>query len=164
MSTLPFAVRRLLVVGNSASGKSTLARAVATEHDAHHLDLDAFAWRPTTPPTRTPIDDAVAAIRAALDGHDRWVIEGCYADLLGALADDADGLVFLDPPTEVCLQRARARPWEPHKYATKAEQDANLSMLLDWIAAYAHREGPLGRADHVALYEAFGGDKAHLEA
>jgi hypothetical protein len=54
---------------------------------------------------------------------------------------------------------ARARPWEPHKYASKEAQDANLDMLLGWIADYPSREGPLGRAAHEALFEGFTGRK-----
>jgi len=154
-------MNRVLIVGNSGAGKSTLARRLATEGTLH-LDLDPFAWRPTSPPTRTPIRDAEDAIRAALAGHERWVVEGCYADLAALLADDADELLFLDVPVAVCLDHARVRPWEPHKYASKAEQDANLPMLLDWIAGYPTRDGPLGRPAHEALYEGFAGRRRRI--
>ncbi len=151
-------MNRVLILGNSGAGKSTLAKRIARERDALHLDLDPYAWQPTTPPSRTPLDDAESAIRAALEGHDRWVVEGCYADLVALLCPDADELVFLDVPVAVCQDHARARPWEPHKYASKEEQDANLPMLLDWIATYPTREGPLGRPAHEALFDAFAGE------
>ena len=35
------------------------------------------------------------------------------------------------------LHHCRARPWEPGKYATKADQDAKLPLLLDWVRAYS---------------------------
>lgn len=149
---------RLVVFGNSGSGKSTLARAIAEDGTAH-LDLDTLAWEPTDPPTRTPLDRAEAAIRAFIDAHERWVIEGCYADLIEFVLGEATRLVFLDPGVETCQAHARARPWEPHKYPSAAAQDANLPMLLDWIAAYPTREGPLGRLAHLALFEAFDGPK-----
>lgn len=157
-------MHRVLIVGNSGAGKSTLAKRLAAERDALHLDLDPYAWLPTTPPSRKPLPDAEAAIREALDGHERWVVEGCYADLVGLLSGDADELVFLDVPVSVCQDHARARPWEPHKYASKEEQDANLPMLLDWIATYPTREGPLGRPSHEALYAAFDGDRRRVTA
>lgn len=149
---------RLVVFGNSGAGKSTLARSLAGEGLAH-LDLDTLAWQPTDPPVRAPLHEAAAAIGAFTDEHERWVIEGCYADLVELALPRTTRLVFLDPPVETCLAHARARPWEPHKYPSRQAQDANLPMLLDWIAGYPTREGPLGRPAHVALYEAFGGPK-----
>ncbi len=149
---------RVIVFGNSGAGKSTLARSLAGDGLAH-LDLDTLAWEPTDPPVRTPLRQAELAIRAFTDAREAWVIEGCYADLVALAIDRATKLVFLDPPVETCQARARARPWEPHKYPSKAAQDAKLSMLLEWIAAYPERDGPLGRAAHVALFEAFDGEK-----
>ncbi|PRQ08680.1 AAA family ATPase [Enhygromyxa salina] len=155
---------RVLIVGNSGAGKSTLARRLARDRDAHHLDLDPFAWQPTEPPERTPLDEAEREIRRSLAEHSRWVVEGCYADLVGILAAEADELIFLDVPVVVCQAHARARPWEPHKYATKDEQDRNLGMLLDWIAGYPTREGPLGRPAHEALFEGFEGTRRRVTA
>jgi adenylate kinase family enzyme len=149
---------RCVVFGHSGSGKSTLARSLARD-GAAHLDLDALAWRPTDPPTRVPLDEAGGAIHAFIEAHSSWVIEGCYADLIARALPHATRLVFLDLPVATCQAHARQRPWEPHKYPTPEEQDANLPMLLDWIAAYPAREGPLGRAAHAALYEAFEGEK-----
>lgn len=149
---------RIVVFGNSGAGKSTLARQLAAEGLAH-LDLDTLAWEPTDPPTRTPLEQAGAAITAFSGEHADWVIEGCYADLVELALPEATRLIFLDPPVQTCQEHARARPWEPHKYATPEAQDANLPMLLDWIAAYPTREGPLGRPAHLALFEDFAGEK-----
>lgn len=151
----------MLVVGNSGSGKSTLA----TEHmdqGLAHLDLDLLAWLDTEPPTRRPRDEVEAVLRAFVSRERSWVVEGCYADLLALVADQATELVFLDRDVATCQAHARQRPWEPHKYASKQAQDAKLDMLLAWIATYPDREGPLGRAAHVALYESFDGDKRRV--
>lgn len=152
---------RLVVFGNSGSGKSTLARRLAAGGLAH-LDLDTLAWQPTQPPVRRALDDSAAEIAAFLAGHDRWIIEGCYADLLAVPAARCTQLIFLNPGVEACLANARARPWEPHKYASAADQDAQLSMLLDWIRDYAARDGALGLAAHRALFDGFPGDKREL--
>ena len=153
---------RIVIVGNSGSGKSTLASELASEHDLAHLDLDTLAWEPTTPPTRTPVDVAARELQAFVRRHERWVAEGCYADLVELLLPHADELIFLDRPVDVCQKHARRRPWEPHKYPTKAAQDENLEMLLDWIAAYPDRAGLLGRGAHEALFHAFDGNKRRI--
>jgi adenylate kinase family enzyme len=154
--------QRWLVIGNSGSGKSTLARELARAHELAHLDLDSVAWEPAQPLTRRAIADSLADIRGFMAERPRWVIEGCYADLLEPLLAHADALRFLNPDVEVCVAHCRARPWEPHKYASKAEQDRNLEFLLNWVREYPTRGGPLGLAAHRALFEAFTGDKLEL--
>jgi adenylate kinase family enzyme len=37
---------RLLIMGNSGSGKSYRARALAAQHGLVHLDLDTIVWEP----------------------------------------------------------------------------------------------------------------------
>ncbi|MEC5162879.1 MULTISPECIES: hypothetical protein [unclassified Janthinobacterium] len=37
---------RVLVLGNSGSGKSHFARALAASHALAHLDLDTIVWQP----------------------------------------------------------------------------------------------------------------------
>jgi len=159
----PDLARRVLIVGNSGSGKSTLARTLAAEHGSTHVDLDTLAWQSTQPPVRVPLEEAQVRLRAQLEARPGWVAEGCYADLLELLADEASELVFLDLPVKVCQAHARARPWEPHKYPSREAQDANSSMLLEWIAGYPDREGALGRASHLALYRSFEGHKRRVE-
>ncbi len=152
------APRRIVIFGNSGAGKSTLARQLA-QGEVAHLDLDVLAWQPTDPPQRTPLNQARAAIRTFTDEHEHWVIEGCYADLAQLALSEATQVIFLDPSVQVCQAHARQRPWEPHKYPSAEAQDANLPMLLEWIAGYPTREGPLGRPAHLALFQAFEGDK-----
>lgn len=156
---LPAAPTRLLVFGNSGSGKSTLARALAREHGLTHLDLDTIAWDPVARTTRRPLPDAFAELDAFVARESRWVIEGCYADLLEHLLPHADAIRFLNPPVERCVEHCRARPWEPHKYPSKQAQDASLAFLLDWVRDYPNRDGPMSLAAHRALFDAFDGDK-----
>lgn len=157
------APQRYLVFGNSGSGKSTLARQLVREQGLTHLDLDTLAWDPVQVTTRREPSDSLVAIRAFIAEHPRWVIEGCYADLLEPLLPDADAIRFLNPDVEVCVAHCRARLWEPHKYASAAEQERNLELLIAWVRDYPTREGPLGLAAHRALFDAFSGDKLELE-
>lgn len=153
---------RVLVVGNSGSGKSTLAARLSSAGRLAHLDLDTLAWLPTTPPSRRPVPDSEREIAAFVAAHPDWVIEGCYADLLALVTESATKLVFLNPGVDACIENARQRPWEPHKYASKAAQDANLEMLIGWIRGYATRTDELSLAAHRRLFDAFSGDKVEL--
>jgi len=151
---------RYLVVGNSGSGKSTLATRLAAQHGLAHLDLDTLAWLPG--PKRAPIADSAAGIDAFVAAHPAWVIEGCYADLLEVALPHTTRLVFLNPGVAACIANARARPWEPHKYASKEAQDANLDMLIGWIQDYERRRDEFSLAAHRALFDGFAGDKHEL--
>ncbi len=146
-------------MGNSGSGKSTLAKRLSTEHSLAHLDLDTLAWLATTPPQRAP--DGLAKLDAFMT-TERWVIEGCYADLLAHAAKRCTELVFLNPGVDVCIAHCRARPWEPHKYASKQAQDANLPMLVEWVRAYETRTDEFSLPAHRRLFESFAGVKREL--
>ena len=151
-------MRRILLFGNSGSGKSTLASRLSNSTMAH-LDLDSLAWLPSRPPQRMPLAESKVLIDEFTANNEAWVIEGCYTDLLEILAENATELVFLNLPIQQCLQNASMRPWEPHKYDSKEAQDANLAMLLDWIAQYEHRDDVFSLAAHSKLYEGFPGTK-----
>ncbi len=150
------------MVGNSGSGKSTLAARLAQRGGLAHLDLDTLAWQDTAPPQRRPLDESTLALERFLTAHPRWVIEGCYADLLSAVLGRCTRLLFLNPGVEACLANARARPWEPHKYPSREAQAANLEMLLLWIRDYATRTDVFSLQAHRALFEAFDGEKGEL--
>ncbi len=154
---------RYLIFGNSGAGKSTFARTLAQRFGIDHIDLDVCAWKPTMPPERRTVSDSLAELKPLLERSARWVIEGCYADLLAELSPTAEVLIFLNPGVEACVRHCQARPWEPHKYASKEEQDRNLGPLLAWVRGYASRQGPLSERAHRALFDGFsGGEKLEL--
>ena len=154
--------KRVVVMGNSGAGKSTLAARLAEQHQLAHLDLDTLAWLPTQPPRRAPVADSVTTLTAFTDANERWVIEGCYADLLAPAAARSTLLVFLNPGVETCIAHCRARPWEPHKYPSKQAQDANLEMLIAWVRAYETRQDEFSLSSHRALFDSFAARKCEL--
>lgn len=159
---------RVVIFGNSGSGKSTLAKALAAKHAIAHLDLDTIAWQPAAstnePPQRMAIADSKLAIDEFVDTNQDWVIEGCYADLLTLVTAVADEMIFLNLPVTACIENAKNRPWEPHKYESKAAQDANLDMLIEWIAQYEHRTDHFSKAAHQMLFDQFTGKKVMFES
>lgn len=148
---------RVFVIGNSGSGKSTLARRLASRLQRAHIDLDGFAFLDQIG-TRRPVADSLAQLEA-IEGFDRAVIEGCYADLVGAAAAPEDHLVWLDLSVSDCTANAEGRPWEPHKWPSREQQDAFLPNLLEFIARYPEDVAPTGRPAHAALYDSFPGTR-----
>jgi adenylate kinase family enzyme len=150
---------KFVIFGNSGSGKSTLAKQLVVQHNLAHLDLDTVAWRPITPPERMPIAESQQLINDFFSLNTRWVIEGCYADLLALVIAKANEIIFLNLPIYACIENAKKRPWEPHKYASKEQQDANLNMLIDWITMYDTREDTFSKVAHEKLFNNFKGLK-----
>lgn len=148
-------LKKILIFGNSASGKSTLAKQLAHTHNLAHLDLDTIAWQATQPPNRMPIVESKKHMMEFAQQNSNWVIEGCYADLLEVIAPQANEMIFLNLPIETCLTNAKNRLWEPHKYPSKQAQDENLNMLLEWIVNYDRRNDTFSKTAHKTLFESF---------
>ncbi|QDU66066.1 hypothetical protein [Engelhardtia mirabilis] len=132
---------RLAILSNSGSSKSTLARRLGAEHGLDVLDLDTVAWEPGLEPVLRPTADAARRVLEFCAAREGWIVEGCYAGLVEATLHLGPELVFLDPGLEVCLAHCRARPWEPHKYPTKAAQDTSPVRGLRRSEASARRAG-----------------------
>lgn len=150
---------KLLVFGNSGSGKSTYARAMATSHELMHLDLDTIVWEPDQIAVQRPAENIRVSLDSFLATHSRWIIEGCYGDWVTHAAPFCSELVFLNPGLEACLAHNRNRPWEPHKYASREQQDAMLEHLQAWVAGYYTRDDAWSYAAHRALFDRHVGAK-----
>jgi adenylate kinase family enzyme len=155
---------RVVVFGNSGSGKSTFARALAERTGIAHLDLDSIVWEPQQIAVLRPRQAIRDSLEEFLAQHDRWVVEGCYGDLVEAVAPRATQLVFLNPGLEACLANNARRPWEPQKYASLEQQNAMLTTLNEWVADYYRRDDPWSYAGHRRIFDLHAGDKVeHTE-
>ena len=159
---------RIVILGNSGSGKSTLARKRAEPAVIPTLDLDTIYWEPNKIAVARAADEARAALARFCTANASWIAEGCYGTLaetaLATPGAPAPELILLNPGEEACIAHCKARPWEPHKYASKPEQDAKLAFLLDWVRDYYRRDGEMSLAGHRALFAAYDGPKRELES
>jgi adenylate kinase family enzyme len=150
---------KVLVFGNSGSGKSTYAYALVAREDLAHLDLDSIVWEPGKIAVQRSTESVTADLRSFIDSHGAWVIEGCYGELVQAALAHCTLLVFLNPGVEACLAHNAGRPWESHKYASAEEQDALLSKLQEWVAGYYQRDDAWSYRAHRAIFDGFTGPK-----
>lgn len=150
---------RVLVFGNSGSGKTVHAQRLAAAFGLAHLDLDTIVWVPGRGTELAPAAAVESKLRRFIDEHPRWIVEGCYGELIEAAAPFCTELVFLNPGLETCLENNRRRPWEPHKYATAEEQRAMLAPLLEWVRGYYRRDDAWSYARHRRLFDGHRGTK-----
>lgn len=151
---------RLAIIGNSGSGKSTLARWFSAARGAPCLDLDTIAWEQELVPRDPKL--ARADVAAFCDSSEHWVVEGCYAGLIEVALARRPRLVFLNLGVEQCVANCLARPWESHKYASRAEQDERLAYLLAWVREYSTRDDELSMRAHRKLFDEYEGAKLEI--
>jgi adenylate kinase family enzyme len=153
---------RVAVLGNSGSGKSTLACWIAGYTYAPLLDLDTIVWEPGKIAVARSPEAARSDLHAFCSTKSHWIIEGCYASLVEAALEYLPLLIFLNPGEAQCLSNCRSRPWEAHKYASRAEQDRQLAFLLSWVSNYYTRDGDMSLAAHRACFNAYTGRKVEV--
>jgi adenylate kinase family enzyme len=95
-------VRRVSVVGNSGSGKTTFAAELGRLTGAPHLELDSVFHQPGWQPL--PTEEFRARV-AGFTAGDRWVVDGNYSKVQDLVWDRADTVIWLDPPRHRVMRR-----------------------------------------------------------
>jgi adenylate kinase family enzyme len=128
-------VRRVVVVGSSGSGKTTVARALARRLEAHFVELDALHHGPNwTEATAAELRDAVTR---ELAGRDAWVVDGNYHGKLGDLVlRQTDTVVWLDLPLRTCL----ARLWARTMHRVRTDEELWNGNRETWRGAFWGRD------------------------
>lgn len=153
---------KVIVIGNSGTGKSTHARMLAQEHGLEHLDLDSIMWEPNQIAVLRPTADVQRDLKDWVGQRDRWVVEGVYGEIASSILAADVHLHFLNPGLDVCLRNNAARPWEPEKYETPELQQSMYETLIDWVKGYYTRDDAWSYAYHRAMYDGFSGTKTEI--
>lgn len=93
-------MRRVLIIGNAGSGKSTFGRKLAEKTGLPLVHLDKIYWRGNWEHlTREEFDKA---LQAELE-KEEWIIDGNFNRTLPHRLDYCDTVFFFDLPTVACL-------------------------------------------------------------
>lgn len=87
--------QRIVVIGTSGTGKTTLAKQIAQRLHIPHTELDALHWEPNWTPAAIDVFRARAAEAVA---GDCWVMDGNYSKVRDIVWSRADTIVWLDYP------------------------------------------------------------------
>lgn len=100
---------RLIIIGCSCSGKTTLGRTLGQEMGLKHIDLDDLHWLPNWQPET--IDNLRTKISNAISGVDDWVITGAYSRTWDITMPKATHVIYIDLPLYIILYRFFTRTW-----------------------------------------------------
>ena len=96
---------RVVVVGTSGSGKTVMAKRIASALDLRFIQLDRLHWGPNWEAlTATNPDEFVRRVGAATSG-DGWVCDGNYGLVRDLIWRRATNLVWLDYSRAVVMYR-----------------------------------------------------------
>ena len=154
---------RTVIVGNSGSGKTWLARRLAEKAGVSLMHLDEVFWLPggfNEKREQSEVSRLIDARRAAPE----WIVEGVYGNLARQFLPSALALVWLDLPWSVCKRRLEFRGSESKAHMEREQSDQGLRDLVHWAETYRSRQGSSGHAAHLALFESFQGPRLRLRS
>ena len=99
-------MQRILVIGSGGSGKSTVAKEIASRLHLPLIHLDALYWQPGW---RATDKAAWERLVGELIAAPSWVLDGNYGGTLDVRLARCDTVVFLDLPRLICLWRVVKR-------------------------------------------------------
>ena len=100
------ATERVVVVGTSCSGKTTLARQLSRVLGSPHVEMDAIHWMPGW--QERPVDE-VRRMAGEAAAAERWVMDGNYSAVRDIVWGRATAVVWLNYPFRVVLWRCLRR-------------------------------------------------------
>jgi adenylate kinase family enzyme len=122
-------MRRVVIIGRGASGKSTLARRLGDITGLPVIEVDKIFWQAGL--IATPREQWVA-IQEKLVAGDRWIMDGDLGpcDAVEVRLRAADTILFLDFSLVRCAWRAIRRSRERGDF-------------WRWLLAYRYQSGPI---------------------
>ena len=94
--------KRILIIGNSGSGKSTFSRFLGEKLNLRVYHLDRFFWKPGW--ESTAHDEWIKTVKELIS-KDEWIIDGNYSGTLKERALRSDLIFFFDYSPAFCLYR-----------------------------------------------------------
>ncbi len=123
---------RIVLVGPSCAGKSTLAATLAERLALPLVELDALYWKPNW--QGTPDDEFLETVGAATAGE-RWVMAGNYGQQRPLTWPRAQSIVWLDLPLRVTIPRILQRSfrrWSRGELLWGTNRESFVEQLAVW--------------------------------
>jgi adenylate kinase family enzyme len=154
-------MKKIIIIGNSGSGKTWLGQNMATLPKIPCVSLDHIFWEPGGYNQQRE-DPQVEADLEKILNLDTWLVEGVFGHLVDGLIAFADTLVYIDLPWPECEKNLKDRGSESSKQLDPIEAEENFQTLLEWALVYDVRESKASKKYHDFLYKGFMGDKYKL--
>lgn len=156
-------MKRIVVVGTSCAGKSTLARQIAAKLKIKHIELDAIYWQQNW----TPLDTTQFRERVhSLVQGESWTLDGNYSIVRDLVWDRATTIIWLNYPFTIIfwrgLKRTIRRVFTREDLWNNNRESARLAFFSwDSILLWIIRTHWKRQKNYLALFQKT--ELAHLE-
>lgn len=107
MSSFPY--KRIIIVGTTSSGKSTLAEQLANIFEYDFIELDAFHWEPNW--QEAPLEVFRERVDKATNSPG-WVVAGNYQKVRNIIWKKAEIVIWLDYPLAIVFWQLTRRTFK----------------------------------------------------
>ena len=141
--------KRIVVVGTTGSGKTTLAQQLSQLLNIPHIELDNLFWKPNW--EESTRDEFREKVTDALADNAEWVVDGNYSKARDIIWSQAVTIVWLDYPLRINFWRLFKRSlsrglrkeklWDAQNQERLMNQFASRDSLFIWaIKSHPRRQ------------------------
>ena len=120
-------MKKVLIIGNSGSGKTTFAKALAPKTNLPLVHLDKLYW---CGEWEHVTRDAFDALLQDVLNSDEWIIDGNFDRTMPKRLEYADTVFWFDLPTITCLWGATTRIFSSYG-KSRADMGGNCPERFD---------------------------------
>ena len=150
--------KKIIIIGNSGSGKTWLATRIAVIFGMPHIALDDIFWEPGGYNLKRK-DLEIETDLKRIQESKFWVVEGVFGHLVDQLVSFGDMLIYLNLPWEECRKNLLNRGSESSRQLDPRKAEENFNALLEWASKYGNRSGKASKRYHRLLFNGFWGEK-----
>lgn len=103
---LPNRITRIIVIGVTGSGKTTLCQRIAESRGIEHTELDSLFHGENWEPRPTFVDDVHDLV-----ARDNWITEYQYKAARPIIIERTQAAIWLDLPTRTAFSQLLRRTW-----------------------------------------------------
>ncbi len=147
-------MKKIIVIGCPGSGKSTLSRELHRKTGIPLYHLDMMYWNPdkSTVEKQVFLDRLLDTLE-----KDEWIIDGNYASTMELRMQKCDTVIFLDYPTEVCLEGVSKRRGMARSDMPWIESEQRDEEFIDFIKNFSLQSRPkvlnlIKKYSHKSIY------------
>ncbi len=94
-------MNKIIIIGNSGSGKTWLGKRTARHFGIHHIALDVVYWEVGGYNRKRDAREIQADLKK-IQNSGTWVVEGIFGHLVDEFMAFAEALIYMDLPWEEC--------------------------------------------------------------
>lgn len=148
-------MKKIMVIGCPGSGKSTFSKALHKTTGIPLFHLDMMNWNED----RTTVEKSVFLERlSSVIQRDEWIIDGNYGSTIELRLQACDTVIFLDYPTDICLEGIRERRGKARSDMPWVEnEDEEDTEFIEFIKSFNIQSRPeitelLDKYSHKDIY------------